>query len=58
MSFFRWLGLNQPASTPAAETETVRKIAAALEGMEVRQQADHLLTEFRVHCRIRLGIVH
>ena len=34
MSFFRWLGLNQAPSGPTAETETVRKIAAALDGME------------------------
>jgi len=34
MSILRWLGLNQAPSGPAAETETVRKIAAALDGMD------------------------
>ena len=35
MSLFRWLGLDRPAAQAGAgETETVRKIAATLDGME------------------------
>jgi uncharacterized tellurite resistance protein B-like protein len=34
MSLLRWLGWTPSPSTPAAETETVRKIASTLEGME------------------------
>ena len=33
-SFLRWLGWNHPPRATDAETETVRKIAAALDGMD------------------------
>jgi uncharacterized tellurite resistance protein B-like protein len=34
MAWLRWLGLERAPEGPAAETETVRKIASRLEGME------------------------